>query len=57
MGLAKAVATRFPTWGPEFATLMVIIQNSLLEYSPVYSHRLALDILASRLGLVSCKAL
>ena len=23
MGLAKTVATRFPTWGPEFATLMV----------------------------------
>jgi len=25
MGLAKTVATRFPTWGPEFATLMVAI--------------------------------
>lgn len=23
MGLAKTVATRFPEWGPEFATLMV----------------------------------
>ena len=23
MGLAKTVATRFPDWGPEFATLMV----------------------------------
>ena len=23
MGLAKTVSSRFPTWGPEFATLMV----------------------------------
>ena len=28
MGLAKTVATRFPDWGPEFATLMVIILST-----------------------------
>lgn len=28
MGLAKTVATRFPTWGPDFATLMVRLTDS-----------------------------
>ena len=27
MGLAKTVAVRFPEWGPEFATLMVMLCN------------------------------
>lgn len=31
MGLAKTVATRFPDWGPEFATLMVSLYFSLIH--------------------------